>query len=182
MQLLEEEDSADDEFWNQDFFQEEKADVDYQSESSEATSADEDFSEPVGNCLEPLISKLHTLLQPRPFSATTQSCTSLYIWLAAIVSLTCMLLGFCQFAYLVPIAVMRVLGSDEERQFEGTAMDQTKAVPLETSTPLNAWLLTSALSSSTLSFDKYHLSRLVSTSTDSTLGGLHAGILRVPRI
>ena len=49
MQLLEEEDSADDEFWNQDFFQEEKADVDYQSESSEATSADEDFSEPVGN-------------------------------------------------------------------------------------------------------------------------------------
>ncbi|CAL5221719.1 g3963 [Coccomyxa viridis] len=44
--LLEEEDSADDEFWNQDFFQEEKADVDYQSESSEATSADEDFSEP----------------------------------------------------------------------------------------------------------------------------------------
>jgi len=45
---------------------------------------------------------------------------------------------------------LRVLGSDEERQFEGTAMDQTKAVPLETSTPLNAWLLTSALSTSTL--------------------------------
>ena len=45
---------------------------------------------------------------------------------------------------------LRVLGSDEERQFEGSAMDQTKAVPCETTTPLNAWLLTSALSTSTL--------------------------------
>ncbi len=46
-QLLEEEDSADEDFWNQDFFQEEKADEDYESESSEATTADEDFSESV---------------------------------------------------------------------------------------------------------------------------------------
>lgn len=46
-QLLEEEDSADEEFWNQDFFQEEKADEEYATESSEGTSADEDFSEPV---------------------------------------------------------------------------------------------------------------------------------------
>ena len=46
-QLLEEEDSADEDFWNQDFFQEEKADEDYKSESSEATTADEDFSESV---------------------------------------------------------------------------------------------------------------------------------------
>ena len=45
---MEEEDSADDDFWNQDFFQEEKADEDYKSESSEATTADEDFSESVG--------------------------------------------------------------------------------------------------------------------------------------
>ena len=34
----------------------------------------------------------------------------------------------------------------KKRLLEGTAMDQTKAVPLETSTPLNAWLLTPALS------------------------------------
>ena len=47
MQLLEEEDSADEDFWNQDFFQEEKADAEYATESSEATTADEDFSESV---------------------------------------------------------------------------------------------------------------------------------------
>lgn len=46
-QLLEEEDSADEEFWNQEFFAEAKADEEYQTESSEGTSADEDFSEPV---------------------------------------------------------------------------------------------------------------------------------------
>lgn len=47
VQLLEEEDSADEEFWNQDFFAEAKADEEYQTESSEGTSADKDFSEPV---------------------------------------------------------------------------------------------------------------------------------------
>jgi vacuolar protein sorting-associated protein 72 len=47
VQLLEEEDSADEEFWNQEFFAEAKADEEYQTESSEGTSADEDFSEPV---------------------------------------------------------------------------------------------------------------------------------------
>ena len=51
-QLLEEEDSADEDFWNQHFFQEEKADEDYASESSEATTADEDFSESVGCYVE----------------------------------------------------------------------------------------------------------------------------------
>ncbi|KAK9914991.1 hypothetical protein WJX75_003400 [Coccomyxa subellipsoidea] len=43
--LLEEEDSADEEFWNQDFFQEEKADDEYSTESSEESVADTDFEE-----------------------------------------------------------------------------------------------------------------------------------------
>ncbi len=68
MQLLEEEDSADDEFWNQDFFQEEKADVDYQSESSEATTADEDFSESVGIALDLLIRSLVPNKAAHPWS------------------------------------------------------------------------------------------------------------------
>lgn len=46
-QLLEDEDSADEEFWNQDFFQEEKADEEYATESSEASEADSDFEESV---------------------------------------------------------------------------------------------------------------------------------------
>ncbi|BDA43159.1 probable vacuolar protein sorting-associated protein 72 homolog at N-terminal half [Coccomyxa sp. Obi] len=43
--LLEDEDSADEEFWNQDFFQEAKADEEYKTESSEASEADSDFEE-----------------------------------------------------------------------------------------------------------------------------------------
>ena len=46
-QLLEDEDSADEEFWNQEFFQEEKADDEYATESSEASEADTDFEESV---------------------------------------------------------------------------------------------------------------------------------------
>jgi hypothetical protein len=47
VQLLEEEDSADEEFWNQDFFQEDKGDNEYSTESSEESEADSDFEEPV---------------------------------------------------------------------------------------------------------------------------------------
>lgn len=65
-QLLEEEDSADEDFWNQDFFQEEKADEDYESESSEATTADEDFSGSVGCYVE-----LHGFLQRGVFFKTS---------------------------------------------------------------------------------------------------------------
>ena len=48
VQLLEEEDSADEEFWGQEFFQEEKQDDEYTSESSEESVADSDFSASVG--------------------------------------------------------------------------------------------------------------------------------------
>lgn len=44
LQLLEEEDSADEEFWGQEFFQEEKQDEEYTSESSVESVADTDFS------------------------------------------------------------------------------------------------------------------------------------------
>lgn len=52
-----------------------------------------------------------------------------------------------------------MLGSDEERLFEGIAMDQIKAVLIATSTPLNAWLLTSALSALGPNIDKHHQSQ-----------------------
>lgn len=45
--MLEEEDSADEEFWNQEFFAEDKADDEYKTESSSEDEADTDFSEEV---------------------------------------------------------------------------------------------------------------------------------------
>ena len=49
-QLLEEEDSADEEFWKQDFFaeEEEARDVEYEEESEEEDVPDTDFSASVG--------------------------------------------------------------------------------------------------------------------------------------
>lgn len=44
---MEDEDSADEEFWNQDFFAEDKADDEYKTESSSEDEADTDFSEEV---------------------------------------------------------------------------------------------------------------------------------------
>jgi len=71
VQLLDEEDSADEDFWNQDFFQEEKADDDYKSESSEASTADEDFSELVNF----LPCQIHSCKQ-HMLGATTHACTA----------------------------------------------------------------------------------------------------------
>ncbi len=54
-QLLEDQESGDEEFWNQEFFAEEGADEEYKTESSSEDEADTDFSEqvrvPTAGCL-----------------------------------------------------------------------------------------------------------------------------------
>ena len=50
MQLLEDQDSADEDFWNQDFFAEEEKDQEFEaSESEEEDVPDSDFSEDVSH-------------------------------------------------------------------------------------------------------------------------------------
>ncbi len=45
--MAEEEDAADAEFWNQEFFKEEEVDEDYQEEKEEEDVPDSDFDDPV---------------------------------------------------------------------------------------------------------------------------------------
>ncbi len=63
MQLLEDQESADEEFWNQDFFAEEEKDQEFEaSESEQEDVPDSDFSEEVSNMCYMMSTKPSCLL------------------------------------------------------------------------------------------------------------------------
>ena len=63
--LIAEEDSADEEFWQQDFFAEEGKDEEYEKSSEGEDEADTDFSESVRACFRPTESSVFCQAQSR---------------------------------------------------------------------------------------------------------------------